>query len=53
MAWQNKVFKSGLGLWRRRGGVPALTRDGIEYLQQIIADERAAGRALPQVKLTE
>ena len=34
-------------------GVPALTRDGIEYLQQIIADERAAGRALPQVKLTE
>ena len=27
--------------------------DGIEYLQQIIADERAAGRALPQVKLTE
>ena len=34
-------------------GVPALTRDGIEYLQQIIADERAAGRAPPQVKLTE
>jgi hypothetical protein len=31
----------------------ALTRDGIEYLQQIIADESAAGRALPQVKLTE
>jgi hypothetical protein len=34
-------------------GVPAFTRDGIEYLQQIIADERAAGRAPPQVKLTE
>jgi len=34
-------------------GVPALTRDGIEYLQQIIAHERAAGRAPPQVKLTE
>ena len=35
------------------GSMAALTRDGIEYLQQIIADERAAGRALPQVKLTE
>jgi len=34
-------------------GVPALTRDGIEYLQQIITDERAVGRAPPQVKLTE
>lgn len=27
--------------------VPAFTRDGIECLQQIIADERAAGRAPP------
>jgi hypothetical protein len=34
-------------------GVPAFTRDGIEYLQQIIADKRAAGRAPPQVKPTE
>ena len=34
-------------------GAPAFTRDGIEYLQQIIADERAARRAPPQVKLTE
>ena len=31
-------------------GVPAFTRDGIENLRQIIADERAAGRAPPQVK---
>ena len=28
-------------------------RDGIECLQQIIADERAARRAPPQVKPTE
>jgi hypothetical protein len=34
-------------------GVPAFTRDGIECLQQIIADKRATGRALPQVKSTE
>ena len=34
-------------------GVIAFTRDGIECLQQIIADERAAGRAPPQVKPTE
>jgi hypothetical protein len=27
-------------------GVPAFTRDGIENLRQIIADERAAGRGL-------
>ena len=33
-------------------GVPAFTRDGIEYLQQIIAEQRAAGRAPPQIKLT-
>jgi hypothetical protein len=31
-------------------GVTAFTRDGIECLQQIIADERAARRAPPQVK---
>jgi hypothetical protein len=29
-------------------GVPAFTRDGIECLQQIIADKKAAGRAPPQ-----
>jgi len=28
-------------------GVTAFTRDGIEFLQQIIADERAARRAPP------
>ena len=31
-------------------GVPAFTKDGIECLRQIIADERAAGRAPPQVR---
>ena len=31
-------------------GVTAFTRDGIECLQQIIADEQAARRAPPQVK---
>jgi len=34
-------------------GVPAFTRDGIKYLQQIIADKRAASCAPPQVKSTE
>ena len=28
-------------------GVPAFTKDGIENLRQIIADERAAGRGPP------
>ena len=28
-------------------GVPAFTRDGIDNLRQIIADEKAAGRAPP------
>jgi hypothetical protein len=28
-------------------GVPAFTRDGIENLRQIIADQRAAGRGTP------
>src|SRR5690349_4341390 len=32
--------------------VTAFTEDGIECLQQIIADERAAGRAPPLVKPT-
>jgi hypothetical protein len=31
-------------------GVPALTKDGIENLLQIIADERAAGRGPPSGK---
>ena len=31
-------------------GVPAFTKDGIENLRQIIANERSAGRAPPQVK---
>ena len=30
-----------------KDGVPAFTRDGIENLRQIIADERAAGRGPP------
>ena len=33
--------------------VTAFTQYGIECLQQIIADERAAGRAPPQVKPTQ
>ena len=34
-------------------GVTAFTEYGIECLRQIIADERAAGDAPPQVKPTE
>jgi hypothetical protein len=34
-------------------GVTAFTEYGIECLQQIVADERAAGNAPPQVKPTE
>jgi hypothetical protein len=30
--------------------VPAFTRDGIEYLEQIIADKRAAGKAPPRTQ---
>ncbi|MGL4965390.1 MAG: hypothetical protein ACRC67_29480 [Inquilinus sp.] len=30
-------------------GVTAFTRDGIEYLKQIVADQRAAGRAPPKL----
>jgi hypothetical protein len=33
--------------------VTAFTRYGIECLQQIIADQRSAGHAPPQVKPTE
>jgi hypothetical protein len=31
-------------------GVPAFTKDGIESLRQIVAEQRAAGRQPPQVK---
>lgn len=34
-------------------GVPAFTAHGIECLEQIVADERAAGRAPPKVKSTK
>ena len=34
-------------------GVPAFTKDGIENLRQIVADQRAAGRVPPHVKPTE
>jgi hypothetical protein len=34
-------------------GVTAFTRDGIECLQQIIVDQRAAGNAPSQVNPTE
>ena len=34
-------------------GLPAFTDYGIECLEQIIADERAAGRAPPKVKSTK
>ena len=33
--------------------VPAFTDYGIECLEQIIADERAAGRASPKIKSTK
>ena len=33
--------------------VPAFTSDGIENLRQIIADQRAARRAPPQVRCAE
>jgi hypothetical protein len=31
-------------------GVPAFTKDGIEYLAEIIAIERSAGRAPPRIR---
>ena len=34
-------------------GVTAFTRDGIENLQQIIADQRAAGHAPPKLRSSE
>jgi hypothetical protein len=41
-----RLYVYGIG----EDGVTAFTEDGIECLRQIIADERAAGRAPPQVK---
>jgi hypothetical protein len=43
-------------LWVRGAGddgVPGFTAYGIECLEQIIADERAAGRAPPKLKSTK
>jgi hypothetical protein len=34
-------------------GVPAFTKDGIENLRQIIADQREAGHAPPELKSDE
>jgi hypothetical protein len=34
-------------------GVPAFTKDGIENLRQIIADQRNVGRAPPELKSDE
>jgi hypothetical protein len=34
-------------------GVPAFTKDGIETLRQIIADQLEAGRASPELKSDE
>jgi hypothetical protein len=36
-----------------KDGVPAFTDFGIDCLKQIIADERAAGRAPPQTQSTK
>ena len=44
------MFPEDGGLWVHgvgKDGVPAFTRDGIENLRQIIADEQAAGRRPP------
>ena len=34
-------------------GVPPFTKDGIENLRRIIADQRDAGRAPPEVKIRQ
>ena len=45
------AFTSDVDLRRVRRASPVLgVKDGIENLRQIIADERSAGRAPPQVK---
>jgi hypothetical protein len=38
---------------RPNTGVTAFTKDGIENLRQIIADQRAADRAPPQINPTK
>ena len=43
------LWVNGVG----QDGVTAFTEYGTECLRQIIADERAAGRAPPQVKPTQ
>ena len=45
-----KMFPEDGCLWVHgvgEDGVPAFTRDGIENLRQIVADERVAGRGPP------
>ena len=44
-----RLYVYGVG----EDGVTAFTEYGIECLKQIIADERAAGRAPPPIKSTE
>jgi hypothetical protein len=55
---ENWIFDLSIGMFPEHGclwvhgvgedGVPAFTRDGIENLRQIIADERTAGREPPK-----
>ncbi len=44
-----RLYVYGVG----EDGVTAFTEYGIECLKQVIADERAAGRAPPPIKSTE
>jgi hypothetical protein len=49
---QTDMFPEDGSLWVYgvgEDGVPGFTEYGIECLKQIIADERAAGRAPPQI----
>jgi hypothetical protein len=43
------LYVYGLG----EDAMTAFTRDGIEYLKQIIADRRAAGNASPELNSPE
>ena len=50
---QTDMFPEDGSLWVYgvgEDGVPGFTEYGIECLKQIIADERAAGRAPPQIR---
>lgn len=52
----HKIHVCVSGLWVYgvgEDGVPAFTKDGIDNLRQIIADQRAAGRAPPELKSDE